>query len=194
MVNALWYLSRGSGVVSLVLLTIVVVLGVGTRSGRPAFGLPRFAVGLVHRNAALLAVSLLAIHVVSIFFDPYAQLRPLDLVVPFGAAYRPLWVGLGTLGLELMVALVVTSLLRHRLGRRTWRAVHWLAYAAWPVAWLHSLGTGTDRGQGWLRVIAGACAAAVVAAIAWRTGMAGGRPEPSRAAAVTRGVRYGGTR
>lgn len=179
MVDALWYLSRGTGVVSLVLLTVVVALGVGTRAGRPVFGLPRFAVGLLHRNAALMAVTLLAVHVVSILFDPYAQLRLVDVVVPFTAAYRPLWLGLGTLACELVVALIVTSVVRHRLGRRTWRAVHWLAYAAWPVASLHALGTGTDRGATWLQTVAGICAAAVAAAVAWRVGE---RPRARRAA------------
>jgi sulfoxide reductase heme-binding subunit YedZ len=168
MTDALWYLARGTGVVSLVLLTVVVALGIAGRSGRPAFGLPRFAVTAVHRNASLLAVALLVVHVTTLMFDPYAQLKLVDVVLPFTSTYRPLWVGLGTLGLDLIVALVVTTLLRHRLGLRAWRAVHWLAYAAWPVAFLHGLGAGTDAGQLWLRGTAIACALAVLAAVAWR--------------------------
>jgi sulfoxide reductase heme-binding subunit YedZ len=168
MTDALWYLGRGTGVVSLVLLTVVVALGVATRSGRPAFGLPRFAVAAVHRNASLLAVTGLAIHLGSLLFDPYAQLRLVDLVLPFVGTYRPVWLGLGTLGFDLIIALTVTSLLRHRIGLKAWRAVHWLSYAAWPVALLHALGTGTDAGHGWLQVTAAGCAAAVLAAIAWR--------------------------
>jgi sulfoxide reductase heme-binding subunit YedZ len=166
--EALWYFARGSGVVALVLLTVVVMLGVGARSGRPVFGLPRFAVHLVHRNAALLAVVFLAGHVISLLFDPYARLRLFDLVVPFAGSYRPLWEGLGTLGLDLLIAIVATSLLRNRLGARAWRAVHWLAYLCWPVALLHGLGTGTDRGAWWLWTISLTCAAAVAAAVGWR--------------------------
>jgi sulfoxide reductase heme-binding subunit YedZ len=168
MTNALWYLGRGSGLVSLVLLTIVVGLGVTSRSGRPAFGLPRFAVAAVHRNASLLAVTLLAVHVLTLLFDPYAQLKLVDLVLPFDGAYRPFWLGLGTFGFDLIIALVLTSLLRQRLGVKAWRAIHWLAYAAWPVALLHGLGTGTDAGQTWLRVTAACCAAVVLAAVGWR--------------------------
>jgi sulfoxide reductase heme-binding subunit YedZ len=167
-VTAAWYLARGTGVVSLVLLTVVVALGIATRSGRPAFGLPRFAVAAVHRNASLLAVALLAVHVTTLLFDPYAQLKLVDLVLPFVGTYRPFWLGLGTLGLDLIVALVATSLLRARLGVRAWRAVHWLAYACWPVALLHGLGTGTDAGQLWLRAIAAGCAATVLAGVVWR--------------------------
>jgi sulfoxide reductase heme-binding subunit YedZ len=168
MTNALWYTARGTGVVSLLLLTVVVVLGIGSRAGRPVFGLPRFAVNLVHRNASLIATVLIAIHVTTLLADPYAQLKLLDLLVPFDAAYRTAWVGLGTTALDLVIAIVVTSLLRRRLGARTWRAVHWLAYAMWPVAWLHGIGSGTDRGSTWYLALAVLAALAVGAAIAWR--------------------------
>ncbi|MCY1139952.1 ferric reductase-like transmembrane domain-containing protein [Actinoplanes sp. Pm04-4] len=168
MTDALWYFARGSGVMSLVLLTIVVALGIGARSGRTAFGLPAFAVNLVHRNAALLAVVLLAGHMLSLLFDPYAQLRVFDLVLPFAGNYRPLWQGLGTLAFDLIAAIVVTSLLRHRLGVRTWRIVHWLAYLSWPIALMHGLGTGSDNGTVWLWTIAALCTATVLAAVAWR--------------------------
>ena len=168
MTSALWYLGRGTGAVALLLLTVTVTLGIASRSGRPLLGLPRFAVSAVHRNASLLTVSLLAVHVLTLLADPYAQLELVDLALPFAGTYRPLWLGLGTLGLDLILALVVTSLLRQRIGVWAWRAVHWLAYAAWPVALLHALGTGTDAGQPWLRVLAAGCFAAVLAAVAWR--------------------------
>jgi sulfoxide reductase heme-binding subunit YedZ len=168
MSEALWYLGRGTGLVSLVMLTVVVALGIANRSGRPVLGLPRFAVAAVHRNAALLAVTLLAVHVLTLLADPYAQLKLVDIVVPFVGTYRPVWLGLGTLAFDMVLALVATSLLRARLGLRTWRFVHWSAYAAWPVALLHGLGTGSDSGQLWLRLTALACAVAVLAATAWR--------------------------
>jgi sulfoxide reductase heme-binding subunit YedZ len=168
MTDALWYLGRGTGITALVLLTVVVALGIGNRSGRAILGLPRFAVALVHRNAALLAVVLLASHVTTLLFDPYAELKLVDLVLPFAGTYRPFWLGLGTLAFDLVIALVATSLLRQHLGRRAWKAVHWLAYAAWPVALLHSLGNGTDAGDRWLQLVAGLCTATVLGAIAWR--------------------------
>ncbi len=168
MSDALWYVGRGTGIASLLLLTVVVALGIATRSGRSILGLPRFAVGAVHRTASLTAVVFLIIHVGSLCLDPYAQLHIVDLVVPFTGAYRPFWLGLGTVGLDLIAALIVTSLLRHRIGRRTWRAVHWLAYLSWPVALSHALGNGTDNGTWWLRALAAACTLAVLAAVGWR--------------------------
>jgi methionine sulfoxide reductase heme-binding subunit len=177
--DALWYVARGAGVVALVLLTVAIVLGIVARSGRPAAGLPRFAVTLVHRNTSLLAVVLLAVHAVILRLDPYAHLATLDLVVPFRADDGSAWLAFGTVASDLVVAVVVTSLLRHRIGRRGWRAVHWLAYAAWPVALLHGLGTGSDAGQLWVRGTAAGCAVAVVAAVAWRC--VGGFPETATA-------------
>ncbi|MEV6495529.1 ferric reductase-like transmembrane domain-containing protein [Actinoplanes sp. NPDC051633] len=168
MTDALWFFGRGSGVVTLVLISIVVALGVGARSGRPAFGLPRFAVSLLHRNAALLAMVLLAGHVLGLYFDPYAQLRLVDLVLPFAGRYRPIWLGLGTLAIDLIVAIVVTSLLRKRIGARVWRIVHRLAYLCWPLAVLHGVQTGTDGRTWWMWTVVAACVGMVLAAVAWR--------------------------
>jgi methionine sulfoxide reductase heme-binding subunit len=167
-IDALWCLGRGTGVVSLVLLTLVVALGIATRSGRPLLGLPRFAVTAVHRSASVLAVVFLLVHVVTLLFDPYAQLDVLALVVPFTAAAEPFWFGLGALAFDLVLALVATSLLRHRIGPRIWRGVHWAAYAAWSISLAHGLGSGTDAGTGWMLAITGACVAAVLGALVWR--------------------------
>ncbi|SDT74877.1 ferric reductase-like transmembrane domain-containing protein [Actinoplanes derwentensis] len=178
--EVLWYFARGSGVVSLVLLTVVVALGVGARSGRTAFGLPRFAVNLLHRNAALLSVLFLAGHVIALLFDSYADLDLIDLVVPFVGDYSPFWQGLGTVALDLLAAIVITSLLRHRIGVRAWRIVHWLAYLSWPIALMHGLGAGSDNGTWWLWAISIGCAAVVMAAVGWRTSASFGR-FPARA-------------
>jgi sulfoxide reductase heme-binding subunit YedZ len=164
--QALWYLARGSGVVSLILFTVVVALGIGTRSGRPFAGMNRLVVASVHRSAALLALLFLVTHVITLLFDPYAQLSVVDVLLPFGGGYRPLWVGLGTLALDLSLAVVVTSLLRDRIGQRAWRAVHWLAYAIWPVALAHGIGSGTDRGTTWLLALDAVCVLTVVAVAA----------------------------
>jgi sulfoxide reductase heme-binding subunit YedZ len=166
--DALSYAARGAGLLSLVLLTAVVALGIATKSGRPLPGLPRFAIVTVHRNASLVALGLVAIHVATLLLDPYAQLKLLDAVLPFTAAYRPLWTGLGTVALDLLLAIALASLLRNRIGARPWRAIHWLAYAAWPVAVLHGVKAGTDAGQNWFLAVTLGCIAAVAGAVGWR--------------------------
>jgi sulfoxide reductase heme-binding subunit YedZ len=166
--QALWALGRGTGVVALVMFTLAMVIGIAARSGRPLPGLGRFGTSDLHRTAALTGTGLIAVHVTSLLADPYAQLKLVDLVVPFLATYRPLWLGLGTLAVDTLVVVTVVSLLRQRLGPRTFRIVHWATYALWPVALLHALGSGTDAGSVWFRALAVGCTAAVVAAIGWR--------------------------
>lgn len=166
--SALWYLSRGTGVVSLVLLTVVIVLGVLTRGGRSLPGLPRFAVAGLHRNTALLSVAFLAVHIATAVIDPYVSIGWVDVVLPFISGYQPLWVGLGALALDLMLAVVVTSLVRHRIGRRAWRVVHLSVYASWPVALVHSFALGPDVRSGAQLWLAVACVASTAAAIGWR--------------------------
>ena len=166
--SPLWYLTRGTGLVALILLTASVTLGIisTSRWARPNW--PRFATAGLHRNISLLVVVVLAIHIVTAELDTFAPVGWLAVVVPFVSPYRAIWLGLGTLAFDLIVALVVTSVLRGRLGYRTWRAVHWAAYLSWPVAVLHGLGTGTDTRLGWVQVITAACTLSVGVALAWR--------------------------
>ena len=166
--QALWALGRGTGITALAFLTISLGLGIATRSGRRLAALPRFAVADVHRFAALAGTLLVAMHLALLFLDPFAQLRFVDLLVPFLGSYRPLWLGLGTLGFDVLVVVIISSLLRHRLGVRTFRTVHWFTYALWPIALAHALGNGTDAGHPWFLFVAGCCAIAVAAAVAWR--------------------------
>ncbi len=165
---AFWYLTRATGAVALVLLTLSVVLGVVNVKRYATPQTPRFIVDGCHRMASLLVCVLLAIHIGTSVLDGYAPIRLADVVIPFGGTYRPLWLGLGALAFDLLLALVVTSLLRARLGVRAWRAIHWLAYACWPVAMLHGLGTGSDVRAGWLVGMSAMCAAAVLVAIVAR--------------------------
>ena len=164
--SAYWYLARGTGAVALVLLTAAVVLGV-MDSMRVAFAprWPRFVVDGLHRDISLLALALLVVHIVTSVLDSFAPIRLIDSVIPFVSAYRPLWLGLGALSFDLLLALVLTSLLRRRLGYRAWRGIHWLAYASWPVAVLHGLGTGSDTRSAWMLALTAACVVAVLVAL-----------------------------
>jgi sulfoxide reductase heme-binding subunit YedZ len=164
----LWYATRGLGVVSLVLLTIVVLLGIGTAQRWNGRGSPTFVLAVLHRNLSLLTVAVVAAHVVTTMLDPFAHIALRDSMVPFGGTYRPVWLGLGVAANEVVAAVVLTSLLRNRLGPRLWRFVHWAAYASWPLAVFHSLGTGSDVRSPWLLGLAAACTAAVLMAIGGR--------------------------
>jgi sulfoxide reductase heme-binding subunit YedZ len=168
MTNADWYLIRSSGVVSLVLLTVVLALGIAGSNRWRVGGLPRFVTSALHRSLSLLSVVFVGMHVVTTLLDPYAAVSILATVVPFAGAANALWVALGAVSFDLVAALIVTSLLRDRLGYRAWRATHWLAYLCWPVAFAHSIGMGTDARSMWFRLLALACLATVIAATASR--------------------------
>lgn len=154
--SPLWVLSRASGVTAFLLLTAVTALGVpATRRAVASPSWPRFATQDLHRNLSLLALGFLAVHLVSTVLDGYVDVGWWAGLVPFTSGYDRVWVGLGTLTIDVVLLLVVTSLLRDRLGRRLWRAVHWTAYAAWPLAALHFLGAGTDASSWGLWVVLG---------------------------------------
>src|SRR3954449_6779860 len=162
---ALWYLTRATGGVALVLLTVTLVLGIVDVTRVSSERVPRFVVDAVHRTASLFVVLLVAIHVLTAVLDSFAPIRLADAIVPFGGAYRPVWVGLGALSFDLLLALAITSVLRARIGARAWRAVHWAAYACWPLAFIHTLGTGSDVRPGWMLWLSLACACAVALAV-----------------------------
>ncbi|HQR26468.1 MAG TPA: ferric reductase-like transmembrane domain-containing protein [Nocardioides sp.] len=166
--EALWALGRGTGVVALVMFTLALVLGIVTRSGRPLPGLGRFGAAELHRTVALTGTGLVLAHLGSLFLDPYAQLRLVDMVVPFLGVAKPLWLGLGTLAVDLLAVVTVVSLLRHRVGPRVFRAVHWATYLLWPVAVLHALGNGTDAASAWMVGLVAVSTGAVASAVAWR--------------------------
>ena len=171
--QSLWFAARGAGVVSLVLSTVVVCLGFVTVVRWQGPGWPRFLTVELHRRVALLSIVFVAIHVVTAVFDPFASLGIVAAIVPLASTYRPLAVALGIISLDLTIAVIVTSLLRDRVGLRLWRAVHWAAYAAWPMAVVHSLFAGSDAFAPWMLAITGGCVAAVLASLAWRI-LAGG--------------------
>ncbi|GAA1213433.1 ferric reductase-like transmembrane domain-containing protein [Pseudonocardia alaniniphila] len=160
---------HATGLVAMLLLTATVVLGI-LHSGRVSSAKwPRFAVHAVHRNASLLAIAFLVVHIVVAIGKPGSGLSWPVAVVPYSTTPHPIWLGMGTVALELLLAAIVTGLLRLRIGFRWWRAVHAVAYASWPLALAHGLGLGTtDRRLGWVMAVYLGCAVAVAAAITRR--------------------------
>jgi sulfoxide reductase heme-binding subunit YedZ len=173
--SAYWYLTRSSGAVALILLTLTVVLGVVDVRRWSSDRWPRFVVDSLHRNVSLLALAFLSLHILTAMLDSFAPISLANAVIPFTGAYRPFWLGLGALSFDLMLAVILTSTLRRRVGHATWRAVHWLSYASWPLALLHGFGTGSDVKDTWLMAISLGCLGAAIAAVLVR--IAAGWPD-----------------
>lgn len=170
--TAPWFASRATGIVALLLLTGVMVLGVLVNGQGRLPGLPRFAVTGLHRNLSLLAVAFTAIHVVTAVIDTFVSIPLTAALIPFTSGYEGFWLGLGAIASDIMLAIIVTSLLRRHLSRGVWRAVHLLAYASWPVAFIHSIGSSRDLQRGPLLIMAVLCALAVLAAVVSRLAVA----------------------
>lgn len=164
----LWYVTRATGLVSLVLLTVSVLLGLLVAGRLTSRRWPRFLTQGLHRNVSLLVLAFLALHVGGTVLDSYTSISLAAAFIPFASSYKAVWLSLGAVALDLLIALAVTSLVRGRLGYRAWRRLHWLAYACWPVAVAHGLGIGTDRSVTWVVALTLACMGCVGAAATWR--------------------------
>lgn len=167
----LWYATRAAGLVTLILLTAAMVLGILNAGRFASRALPRFVVQGLHKNLSLLALACLALHIVTTVVDTYTSIGPQDAFLPFGSSYHRWWLGLGAIAADLMIILVVTSLLRLRIKHRLWRVIHWAGYLCWPVAVTHSLGIGTDRGTVWVLALTCCCIGAVICSAAYRLAM-----------------------
>jgi methionine sulfoxide reductase heme-binding subunit len=160
-----WYLTRSTGAMALVLLTLAITLGVVDVQRLSSPRWPRFVVDSLHRNVSLLAMAFLVVHVLTSVLDSFAPISLTDAVIPFAGTYRPFWLGLGAVAFDLLLAVTITSILRRRLGFVSWRAVHWLTYASWPIALLHGFGTGSDAQSTWLLALSIGCLAVVLIAV-----------------------------
>jgi len=185
----IWYTIRATGVVALVLLTVTTVLGLLSASRVRTRTWPAFAQVDLHKRATMFALVFLGLHVLTAVVDTYVNVGILSAVVPFASPFKTFWTGLGTIAVDLLLAVAISSALRRRIAARTWRALHWLAYACWPFALAHAIGAGTDAAQLWMDGIAAASTIAVLCALVWRVGYhRTTREEEDRVGAVTRAV------
>ena len=139
-----WYTARAGGIVAWALLAAGVLWGLflSTKAlgRRPR---PNWLLDL-HRFLGAAAVVFTAIHVASIMLDSYVHFGPTELLVPLASSWHPVAVAWGVVGLYLLLAVEVTSLLRKRLSKRVWRMTHFLSFPLYLFATVHALTAGTD--------------------------------------------------
>lgn len=180
----LWYATRATGITALVLLTATMVMGLLTTTRARARSWPGFAQQELHRSLSLVTAVFVAVHVLTSVLDTYVHIGWMAIVVPFVSPYKPFWVGLGAIALDLLLAVLVTSLLRAHLGGRTWRAVHWAAYGSWPIALVHTFGMGTDSRERWVTALCVTCVVVVAAALLWRVRVSAAQVQRARRATL----------
>lgn len=163
-----WYVARAAGVAAYVMLSCVVLLGVTMAGKKKLARWPKFAVEDLHRFAGLLVGAFVIVHVATIAIDAWLPFSVTSIVVPLASRYRPLWVALGVVAAEMLLALAVTNHYRERLPYRFWRRAHYLNFVVWAAATLHGVGSGTDRSAPWLLALYALATASVGGAIASR--------------------------
>src|SRR2546423_1373182 len=139
-----WIVARATGVASYIALCLSILSGIALRTSVLDFLATNRALRSLHDFMTWIWIPLSIAHVAALLLDRTAQIGLVDLVVPFQVGYAPVAVGLGTLSLDILVAVTVTSWLRRRLGDRLWRWVHRSSYVAFVTLFLHALLSGTD--------------------------------------------------
>lgn len=180
--SLLWYVARGSGIVAFILLTFSVALGIVMNRRWYATNWPRMVVDAMHRWFTMTFFTFTVIHVVTIMLDPFSHISLLNVLVPFTGGYRPFWMSLGVIAIELGLAIGASVGIRRWIGYRAWHIMHGLAYPIYLLSLLHGLGTGTDTGTPWMSAVYGGSAMLIVMAVTWR--LAPARRLPRAAAAA----------
>ena len=139
-----WIVARATGIAAYIALCLSILSGIALRTSVLDFLAKNRALRSLHDFMTWIWIPLGAAHVVALLLDRTAQLALVDLVVPFQVSYAPLAIGLGTVSLDLVVLITVTSWLRRRMGDRLWRWVHRSSYVAFVTLFLHALWSGTD--------------------------------------------------
>jgi methionine sulfoxide reductase heme-binding subunit len=164
----LWYTTRATGFVALILFTLVVSLGtfVANRIGGTYVG--RFELNELHRSITMVAVVFLVVHILTTIVDSYVPTGWLSAVIPLTSKYEPVHVALGAVAFDLILAVWVSSLLKARIANRSWRFLHWFSWLALVSAIAHSFLTGTDSRSSWGLALGILCSAVALGSALWR--------------------------
>lgn len=164
----LWYITRATGFVALILFTLVVSLGmlVANRIGGTVVG--RFEINELHRSVSVVALVFLVIHILTTLLDSFVATGWFSAIIPFASQYRRVYVAIGAVAFDLILAVWVSSLLKVRVKNATWRYIHWLSWLAFASAIAHAYLTGTDAKRGVGLAVVAACALTVLCTASWR--------------------------
>ena len=156
----LWLTARATGLTAFAAISLSVVSGEALRTSVLDFLASNRALRGLHDFTTALWLPLVAAHVLTLVLDRTAQITARDVVVPFQVAYAPLQIGLGTVALDILIVVVITSWLRRHMNNRLWQWIHRTSYVAFVAIFLHAVTSGTDF------------SAPLVSALAWSTAAA----------------------
>jgi len=163
-----WELARVGGMVSYVLVTASVVIGmlVSLKLRSPRW--PRYVTTELHRFVTLLALLFAVVHGLAVWIDPFTGFTPAEVLVPLSSHYRPLWLAAGIVAGYLLLAVWASEYVRPRIGYAWWRRLHFLSFGAFVLATLHGIGSGSDTASAWGLLVYGIAGASVLCLVLWR--------------------------
>jgi len=103
----------------------------------------------LHQDLSAIGLGLAGVHAVLLGLDASVPFSLFEIVVPFAAPYRPVWVGVGQVALYLVAIVYASFHVRRQIGQRTWRLVHYVTFLAFLGATAHGILTGTDTTTAW---------------------------------------------
>jgi sulfoxide reductase heme-binding subunit YedZ len=142
-----WITSRAAGIVSLVLASLAVSLGLVMslkmlRARRPDLL-------ALHEVLSLGTLVALAVHGLTLLGDSFLRPSIADIAIPFVSGYKTVWTSIGIIGGWALVFLGLSYYARNMIGANRWRKLHRFTALAWVAGIVHTLGEGTDAGQIW---------------------------------------------
>ena len=165
----LWYMTRATGIIAIVLLGMVVILGMVTATKAAPKGFAKFLVPDLHRRLSITAAAFLGVHIITALLDSFVHIGLIASIVPFVATYRPVWVGFGAIAFDLLLIVIATSVVRHRFSQGPWKKIHYLSWLVVTFALFHAIGTGSDARVGLVEVVYIVLVAVVALAAIFRT-------------------------
>ena len=178
--HAVWLGARSAGLVAYGLATCSVLVGVTTFSWTRGRNPSRAIAYDLHRSLALLTLLVVGAHVLLLALDRFVGFGPKDLLVPFASWYRPAWTGLGVVAAYLLLAVYFSFYVRSRIGYKTWRTLHYAAFAVFVLGTAHGVRAGSDSAALWARWLYTIAILAVAVAVAYRLVWVTS-PQPARA-------------
>jgi predicted ferric reductase len=193
--KAYWYLSRESALVAYVLLWLSMALGL-SMTNRLARAWPGGPTAFdLHQHTSLLGLAFALFHALVLLGDHYINYTLAQVLIPFGSfGYRPLWVGLGQIGLYLMAVVGLSFYMRGLIGHPFWRLIHYLSFVVFVLALAHGLFSGTDSATTWARGMYWASGGSLFFLTIYRYLSARFKPRPPRDRAAAPAPRTGRSR
>ena len=152
-VQAWWYITRAAGLTGYFLIWLSMVWGLALAAKIFHPVVDNAQSYDFHEFLSLLGLGFILLHVVVLLFDHFLPFNIFQILIPFISSYRPLWVGLGVIGMYLLLLVTITFYLRKRIGAETFRALHVFSLVGYLGTTLHGLFAGTDSGLPVTRIL-----------------------------------------